>query len=527
MARESFEDEEIAAILNESFLPVKIDREEHPEIDAVYLLACEILRGHAGWPLTILALPDGWPFFVATYLPKEGDGYRLGLKELLLAVRKAWESNRAQILESAREIRQALEAVSFVNPGTFDRKEVLKRAFEELWAQFDPQYGGFGRAAKFPLPLRLLYLLHFGEDGPPEVHEMVKKTLFKMRFSGLFDQVGFGFHRYTIDRAWRVPHFEKMLYDQGLLLYLYAEAAKHLSEPLYERVAREIVTYLQENLEDPRSGLFYSAESAESEGEEGLFYTWSFGELEEFLEAEELKILKSYFDLHPEGNYLEEGCGRPSGRNILFPLHSGEGERPSGPPVEPLLQKLKAFREKKPRPPRDEKFLTDWNALAIAGLAHAGKILREKDFILLAKNAFEALWQKSFSQGRLLHVPECLGLKGLLEDYVFLAWAALELFEATSDSSYFEKMAFLLEETEKLFKTSAGLYQQVGNDKKPFLIKFFPVFEGAIPSGNGLLAYLLAKIGRFSASQKILTGSGKYLQERPGDFPSFLLALLQ
>ncbi len=529
MARESFEDEEIAALLNEHFIPVKVDREEYPEVDAVYLLACEIVRGQAGWPLTVLALPDGWPFFLATYLPKEGRGFYLGVKELLLAVQQNWHLDRKRILTAAEKIKGALRQVRFTNPGTFEKEAVLRKAFEDLSAVFDKEHGGFGEAPKFPTPLRLLFLLRFGKIfEEPRALEMVKKTLFKMRFSGIFDQVGFGFHRYTIDRAWKVPHFEKMLYDQGLLLYLYAEAASVFNEPLLERVAQEIVTYLRDRLQDPEKGYFYTAESAESETEEGRFYTWSREELKEFLSDEELKILTEYFDLREEGNYLEEATGKPCGRNVLHPVKFPWefGGRDFEKKLTPILRKLRVARDKRPRPPRDEKILTDGNALVIAGLARAGKLLGEQEFVKMAEKAFTSLWKEAYPSKGLLHIPGESRFPGLLEDYVFLAWAGLELAEASGNSSYLSKVEMLLGDTRKLFADPSGLFRQIGKNRGSFLIPYFPLFEGALPSGNGLLAYLFARLGREEKAQKILQSIGGHLRENPAGCPSFMLSLL-
>ena len=531
MNRESFEDEEIAGLLNENFLPVKIDREEHPEIDAVYLLACEMATGRAGWPLTVLALPDGWPFFVATYLPKEGSGTRLGLKELLKLVKKLWREDRRRLLEAAQNFKKALAQIAFRREATVEPALLLERAFEGAQRQFDPQFGGFGKGPKFPLATRLLFLLRYGKRlADAKALDMVRFTLLKMRFSALFDQVGFGFHRYTVDRAWKVPHFEKMLYDQGLLLYLYAEAAALLNEPIFEKTAEEIVTYLKERLRSP-SGSFFCAESAESAEKEGLFYTWSLKEIEENLSRQEAEILIKYFSLKPEGNYLEEATGQPAGRNVLhpvdFPWLWAQKENFNGfeKLLSSILLKLKKIRAQRPYPPRDEKILTDWNGLVIAGLAHAGRLLNRPDFISLAEEAFAYLEQKALWRGRLLHLPET-NLKGLLEDYVYFTWAARELWEATEAGKYLKLFYTLLDETEKLFSSGEHLYHQVGKDQKPFLIPFYPVFEGALPSPNGLLALLFKQAGKDEASERIISAVGGYLLEDPFSFPSFMMVFV-
>ncbi len=531
MARESFEDEEIATLLNENFIPVKIDREEHPEIDAVYLLACEITLGNAGWPLTVIALPDGWPIFVATYLPKEGKSQRLGLKELLISVSELWRKDRPRLLESAQNLKKALRNISFVNPATFDQEKVLEEAFNKLSRAFDRKYGGFGLAPKFPLPLRLLFLLRYGvRQDRHEALEIVRHSLLKMRFSGIFDQVGLGFHRYAIDRAWKIPHFEKMLYDQGLLIYLYAEAAYDLNEPVFAKTAEELARYLKERLISPE-GLFFSAESAESEGEEGKFYTWSYKELEGLLTEEEFKLACAYFDLKEEGNYLEEGTGRLTGRNILHPVDfpwrfaQKEGLADFEERLKRILKKLEEKRKLRPHPERDEKIITSWNALAIAGLAHAGKLLADTDLTLLAKEAFSSLWAKVYSSKGLLRVLES-SLTGLLEDYVYLTWAAFELYENTKEKNFRESLAKLLEDIERLFKSKNGLYRQTNIYQKPFLIPYYPIFEGALPGENAILAGLFGALSQKDKAQNILHAIGGHLRENPAAFPTFLLALL-
>ena len=530
MARESFEDEEIATLLNENFLPVKVDREEHPEIDAIYLLACEVARGQAGWPLTVLALPDGWPFWVATYLPKESDGLRAGLKEVLLTARKLWETERSSLFEAASRFKRALKNISFLNPAYFESQEVLTQALGELETSYDKEYGGFGPGPKFPLSMRLLFLLRFGARFQNEkALHMVRKTLLRMRFSALFDQVGSGFHRYAIDRAWKVPHFEKMLYDQGLLLYVYAEAAQILDDPLFAQVALEIVSYLEEHLRAPQGG-FYSSESAENEGEEGKFYTWTLEELKAFLSPEEFDFIEEYFGLKEEGNYLEEGSGHPTGRNILHPSCFPWEMEKKGPGFErrlaEILKKLKERRLKRPSPPRDEKILTDWNGLTIAALARAGKILGENHFLSLAEESFSFLVDHCRAEKRLLHIFEGQ-VKGLLEDYVYLAWGTWELFKATGKARYRAFFHELLSEIDRLFKDEDKLYRQVGKDEGgAFLLPYYPVYEGALPAANGLLALLFREAGAEEKAYKMLYQVGGHLKEHPSSFPSFLLALL-
>ncbi len=532
MARESFEDEEIACLLNENFLPLKVDREEHPEVDTPYILACELVTGRAGWPLTILALPDGRPFFLATYLPKEGHGQRIGLKEVLLHTLKYWRKNRKALENTAQEITKALKNIPFYRPDTFAQGSVLHQAAEELLNAYDREYGGFGIAPKFPLPFRLLFLLRLGQKyHRQELLELVKDNLWRMRFAGIFDQVGLGFHRYAIDRAWRIPHFEKMLYDQALLLYLYSEAASTLDEPFFAQVAREIITYLEEALKGPEGG-FFCAESAESQGKEGAFYTWSLEELASLLSEEEFFLAQTYFGLKQEGNFLEEGKGRPNGQNILHPQTTPWrfarqiGREDFAKKLASILSKLKAARQNRPRPPRDEKILTDWNGLLVAGLAKAARALGAARALSLAQETFAYLWEHHRTEDYLFHLHLKKGIEGLLEDYVYLAWGALELYETTRDPSYQRALSWLWERLEALFATPQGLFQQVGRNRRPFLFRVFPIYDGALPSGNGLLAYIFSQTGQKAQARQILSALGGYLKETPSNFPTLLLALL-
>ncbi|OAG27277.1 thioredoxin domain-containing protein [Thermodesulfatator autotrophicus] len=524
MARESFDDKEIARIINENFIPVKVDREEHPEIDAIYLLACEVVQGRAGWPLTIIALPDGRPFFAATYLPKSGNSFQPGLKEILLAISRYWQIEKKYLYQLAFKIAETLKKIEFIKPSHFDSTHVLTKAFSELEKLYDREHGGFGIAPKFPLPVKLLYLYRYAQKFENnKARELVVFTTLKMRYAAIFDQIGAGFHRYTIDRAWKVPHFEKMLYDQALLLYLYAEIARE--DNRIARVPYEIFSYLEERLLG-EEGFFYTAESAESEGEEGRFYTWSLSELRSLLTPEELNLLIDYFGLKEEGNYLEEATGRPNGRNVLHPCtFPWEYENDISFKLQSVLKKLKEHREKRLYPPRDEKIMVDWNSLVIAALAKAASNLDDSRFLSLAERTFKKLWERAFIKGRLNHLLNA-EIKGFLDDYTFLAWAALELWEATQNELYLTKLYFLLDEIKRLFKSKEGLYQQVGADVSPLWLRFFSTHDGALPSANGILAYLFKKADQPEESETILRSIGGHLKERPSNFSAFLLALL-
>jgi uncharacterized protein YyaL (SSP411 family) len=380
MERESFADKEVARRLNETFISVKVDREERPDIDAHYMAVCQLLTGSGGWPLTVLLTPDKKPFFAGTYFPKESRFGRVGLIELIARVAEAWKSRRQDLLGTAERALAALETFSEEPGGLKISPALLARAAAVLGRDFDQEFGGFGSAPKFPTPQHLTFLLRQAQRQNDErLLGMVERTLQTMRSGGIFDQLGFGFHRYSTDRRWLVPHFEKMLYDQALLTMAYAEAFQATGREEYRETAEKTLTYVRRDLGSPE-GAFYSAEDADSEGEEGRFYLWESRELEAALPPSDVEAAKLIFNIRNEGNFADPG-GRLSGTNIL---HLGQ------PPdlvaaglgrSEEELQKLTARiggrllarRELRPRPFKDTKILTDWNGLMIAALAKAAQ----------------------------------------------------------------------------------------------------------------------------------------------------------
>ena len=290
MEKESFEDSTVAALMNETFISIKVDREERPDIDNVYMTVCRMMTGGGGWPLTIIMTPDKKPFFSGTYFPKESKFGRVGMIDLIANIRDVWENKKDQVFESADKITDYLIQNTGLNSGSEIEISVLDKAFNEFMQRFDRANGGFGRAPKFPTPHNLMFLLRYhSRTGNPEALEMVETTLKGMRMGGVFDQVGFGFHRYSTDPKWLVPHFEKMLYDQALLVLAYTETFQLTQNNEYEKTAREILQYLLRDMKSPTGG-FYSAEDADSEGEEGKFYTWSASEIKEILNAERCRI---------------------------------------------------------------------------------------------------------------------------------------------------------------------------------------------------------------------------------------------
>ena len=509
MERESFADEEIARILNENYVPIKVDREERPDIDSVYMSVCQMMTGSGGWPLTIIMTPDKEPFFAGTYFPKESLYGRPGLKDILLRIAELWKEDRQKVLTAARQVVEALsksESESYV--GGDLGEEVLHRGFAELYHSYDETHGGFGNAPKFPIPHNLMFLMRYYRRYKNEkALEMVKGTLTKMRLGGIWDHVGFGFHRYSTDREWLLPHFEKMLYDNALLMFTYAEAYQITKEEFFAQVVEEIAEYLRRDMLSPE-GAFYSAEDADSEGEEGKFYLWSLKELEKVLTKEELDIAVKVYGIEEEGNFLEEATRRKIGKNILHIRKTlKEYSEELGVPEDVLKQKLEEIRsklfkerEKRVRPLRDEKILTDWNGLAVAGFSKAGVALGRKDLIETARKTADFLLERMFDkEGRLLHRFKDgeAEIPAFLEDYAYLIWGLTELYFATFELRYLEKARELAEFTLEHFwdEENLGFFQTPDYGEK-VLVRKKEVYDGATPSGNSVMAFNLVRLSR-------------------------------
>jgi len=510
MEKESFEDPEIAEILNKYFVPVKVDREEHPDVDAFYMDACIALNGHGGWPLTVFATPDKKPFFVGTYFPKESQWGRPGLKELLLYIADLWRRDREKLLNSAEKILSALrERRDYAPAGkATPTDEILHLAFHQLRELFDEEYGGFGEAPKFPTPHKLLFLNRYHyRYGNRDALQMVDKTLLRMRLGGVYDHLGGGFHRYSTDRYWLLPHFEKMLYDQGMLIFAYTEGYQLLKRDLYRETVEETIRYLEREMLSPEGG-FYSSQDADSEGEEGKYYTWSYRELKEVLSEEELQIAEKVFNLSPEGNYLEEATKRRTGRNILHMEKTTEelakelGLKPEDLKrvLENIKNKLFGERERRIKPSTDTKTLTDWNGLVIAAVAYAGRTFNNPRWIDLARRAADFILEKlATPEGKLYHryAEGEVKYEGTLDDYAYTIWGLLELHKATLEGRYLEKALLFAEYLIKHFwdEENGGFYL-TADYKTDFPLRKKEYYDGAIPSGNSVAAYNLIRLGR-------------------------------
>ncbi len=545
MAHESFEDEDVARFMNETFVSVKVDREERPDIDAFYMSVCQMMTGAGGWPLTIIMTPDRQPFFAGTYFPKETRYGRPGMLDLVAYIRRAWNDRRDELLESAEGIVQALQRETIRTSNKVPGDETLHLAFRQLQQRFDKEWGGFGDAPKFPTPHNLMFLLRYWDrTGNEDALAMVETTLQTMRRGGVYDHVGFGFHRYSTDRQWLVPHFEKMLYDQALLALAYLEAYQVTRNEDYARTAREIFTYVLRDMTDMQGG-FYSAEDADSEGVEGKFYLWTREEVQAVLPEEDFEIARDIFQLRKDGNVREEAAGRTSRENILHmakPL--SETAADLGMTVEDLTTRLDAIRAKlldvrsgRVRPFLDDKILTDWNGLMIAALAFGGRVLDEPTYLAVAGRAADFILERmTRPDGILLHRfrDGQAGIDGQLDDYAFIIYGLFELYEATFEVKWLRQAIDLTTKMQELFgdDDQGGFFgTSVANKDLPVRQK--QIYDGAAPSGNSVAALDLVRLGRLTGdtrlegiARKIIEGFSVQVNEAPSAYTFLMLGVM-
>ncbi len=500
MAHESFEDEAVAKLLNDHYIAIKVDREERPDIDQIYMTVAQMMTGSGGWPLTIVMTPDKKPFFAGTYIPKEGRFGRMGMLELLPRLNQLWTQEPERITATTGAVLEALVKSQQSSAGDDLTSNDIALAVARSRERFDARNGGFGSRPKFPSPHQLIFLLRqYAATGDATLLEMVETTLQGMRRGGIYDHVGFGFHRYSTDEFWLLPHFEKMLYDQAMLMMAYTEAYQATKDPLYAQTAHEIAGYISRDMTSSEGG-FYSAEDADSEGEEGKFYLWTTEEIASVLGSKDARWLTERFNLLARGNFKEESTGLPSGNNILHltsPLSKADAQRWAG-----IQANLLTHREARVRPSLDDKILTDWNGLMIAALAQAGHILETPAYVEAAEKALGLILDKlRDGEGRLLHRYRGghAGIAAHLDDYAFLVWGLLNLYEATFNTGYLATAIELTTDMLDRFwdEQDGGLYF-TADDSEKLLIRNKDLYDGAIPSGNSAAAMNLLRLGRIT-----------------------------
>ena len=544
MEKESFEDEEAAKYLNDTFICIKVDREERPDIDAVYMAACQMLTGSGGWPLSIFMTPEKKPFFAATYLPKRSRAGRAGLIDICVQVKKLWQNQIEKIEDSAVSIAANLGRAFAFDAGDHPDESLLDSAFKRIKPGYDPKYGGFDSAPKFPTPHRLLFMLRcYHRSGDTSALDMVHKTLTAMRRGGIWDHVGFGFHRYSTDERWLLPHFEKMLYDQALIATAYLEAYQITKEPLFAETAEDIFTYVLRDMTSTE-GAFYSAEDADSEGEEGKFYIWTTEEIRSVLENENSQMWETILRVSPEGNFADEATRQKTGANILHltaPLEKW-AEKFNLPPEQlksdwrKIREQLYQVREKRIHPLKDDKILTDWNGLMIAALALGARILKKPEYESAARNAANFILSKMQDKdSRLYHRYREgeLAVDAHAADYSFLIHGLLSLYQTTFDLAFAEQAQVLQKKMEELFwdKQNGGFFSTPeGSTELPVRPK--ELYDGAIPSANSVALFNLVFLFRLTgdpqwdhqAQEQVRAFLGT-VQSQPQAFTYFLCAL--
>ncbi len=522
MAHESFEDEEVAELLNRYFISVKVDKEERPDIDNVYMSVCQAFTGSGGWPTSIFMTADQKPFFAGTYFPKASQIGIYGLKELLLAIHREWVTDRDSLLKQSDEIVAQLNKTNYMNE-TAD-SHLIHSAVEHYKRIYDKKHGGFGRAPKFPTPHNLLFLLSYYERyDDAECLQMAEHTLLQMYRGGMFDHIGFGFCRYSTDSKFLVPHFEKMLYDNAMLILAYCKAYAATEKSLYLDIAEKTADFILREMTSPEGG-FYSALDADSEGEEGKYYLFAPVEIIDVLGQDDGEKFNRHFDITDKGNF--------EGKNIPNLLNSS----PEDNSFEGFLPKLNDYRKKRYPLHLDDKVLTSWNGLMIAALCELYLESKKEIYLEAAKNADEFI-RKYLFENETLFVSfreGKRGVMGFLDDYASYVFAQLALYRATLNSEYFEQAKSMCDKVLSDFGDNSGGFYLYDDNSEELILRPKETYDGAIPSGNSLMAYNLIRLSFMTSDEKYINATERQLDflaadasRYPHGYAMFLSALLE
>lgn len=498
METESFEDDEVAKKLNSNYVAIKVDKEERPDIDSIYMSVCQTLTGQGGWPLTILMTAEQKPFFAGTYFPKHKRYGTYGLIDLLDSVAKRWKEDKQGFIASADKITSIIKSEETDYRAGSISKHLLHQSKQYFSESFDETYGGIGKAPKFPTPHNLMFLLrysHFENDG--DALNMAEKTLQQMYRGGLFDHIGGGFSRYSTDKKWLVPHFEKMLYDNAMLTIAYLEAYQITKKQLYRDVAEKIMRYILNELTDKNGG-FYSAQDADSDGEEGKYYVFSPNEIIELLGNDDGQFFNEYFDITHQGNF--------EGKSIPNLLDNG-GFDVRNKTIDKLCETVREYRQNRYQLYKDDKILTSWNGLMIAAFAKAYQILGDKKYLDASKKANDFISNKLTTENNRLYVRYRDGeaaVTGNIDDYAFYIWGLIELHQATFDDAYLQSAKEYTNSmlTQFYDENNSGFYF-CSNESESLIIKQKELSDNAIPSGNSVAAYVLVKLSRLTGDSEL------------------------
>lgn len=509
MEHESFENDEVADLMNDAFVSVKVDREERPDIDNVYMEVTQMMNNRGGWPMTVIMTPEKKPFFSGTYFPKTSRGRRIGMMELIPRIQDAWSNSRDSLITDASNITRRLQRnqTNRTSGGEISTN-VVSQAYNAFSNRYDDKQGGFGSAPKFPKAHDYSFLIkYWKQTGTSHALAMAEHSLKFMRNGGMYDQVGFGFHRYSTDARWLVPHFEKMLYDQAILVQAYLDAYQATGDSYYSTVAEEILDYVLRDMTSPEGG-FYSAEDADSEGEEGKFYVWNVNELVDILGEDDANFYQKVFNIRTGGNWNEGYRHKTNIPHLTENISQlakqfGMSETEIAEKNEIIRIKLFNVRENRIHPQKDDKILTDWNGLMIAAMARAGAVLNNEKYSDAAVKAIDFLLQNLMKKdGSLMkrHRNGVSGLTGVLDDYAFTIWALIELYEMNYDEKYLEIAMDLSEYQIDQFWDfdNHGFYFSATSGEQ-LLVRSKEVYDGAIPSGNSVSAFNFIRLARITS----------------------------
>jgi hypothetical protein len=528
MERESFDDIEIARYLNENFIAIKVDRERRPDVDRLYMTAVELIKGSGGWPISSFLLANGHPFYSEIYLPPDQ------FLSLLKNITHTWEHEQEKIILSANELSIAVhEKMKIRNEVTTIDESVLRKGSENIMHRYDPLNGGFDGPIKFPNETNLLFLLQMVErKGNEEILTVVEYTLEKMAQGGIYDHIGGGFHRYSTDAEWQIPHFEKMLYNQANLARVYLYAYRLTGKQLYRRISEQILDYVLDDMTSPE-GVYYSATDADSEEIEGAYFIWSSDEIKSLLNPEDTKLVFEYFGITNAGNF--------NGKNVLFMPVSHEkfevkksrannlSER-----IEFIRAKLKKIRDKRSKPLRDDKIIVVWNGFIITALAKASQVLKKDDYLVAAKRSAEYLWDKQVTADHQLWRVNLNGNVSILaaqEDYASFSEAMIALYDVTGEQVWLDRATLLTDAMIDKFWDSEGSFFRMGAEESLF-IQPIDIYDHAIPSGNSIAMHVLIKLSQrvFNYQyqdyvSQMLNSFSFNIDKRPDSYPYMLSAI--
>jgi len=563
MEHESFEQDAIAAVLNEHFVSIKVDREERPDVDRVYMAFVQATTGSGGWPMSVWLTPELKPFYGGTYFPPSSRWGRPGFVEVLQEIARVWRAERSKVVESAEAVTARLLSLEHATPvWTTPSTDALARTVNQFRQSFDARRGGFGDAPKFPRPSELLFLLReHARTGDADAREMALRTLRAMALGGMRDHIGGGFHRYSVDAEWRVPHFEKMLYDQAQLVYAFAEAAQVSGDHFYAEVAADTVSYVLREMTD-RDGGFHSAEDADSvppeeanapaaHKKEGAFYLWRADEIDALLGEDDARVVKLRFGIEPDGNAPHDPQQEFTGKNLLYVAHSIDdiagqtGKSPAD--VVDILNRARVrmfdVRLERPRPHRDDKVLTAWNGLMIGACARLARVVRERDAAAAsaaldaahraARFVRERMWNAGLGTLLRRYRQGHADIEGYAEDYAYLVFGLLELFQADPDPQWLEWADTLQRRQDELFwdETAGGWFSTTGRDPS-VLVRMKEDYDGAEPTASSVsvmnllvLSHLLADADRTSRIERTLRLFGTRLEQMGRAVPMMAAAL--